>query len=280
MSRWMFVKRSLWYPDNLADLRAWYKADAITGLSDGDPVSTWSDSSGGGYDLTQTSTARPLYQTATLNGLPVVEFDGSDDYLAASTAADWAFLNSNTASEVLAVWKAGSVSNANAAYALLSTNRGSVSYPGVLSFFDGRSSATRSNGFATNVRPSGGGSSIAAYTGDDEHDSDVATIIHVKYDFGTGTAGNRILHRINGGSAIGGNTDSAAVDTGTPDHPLYLGRGGTFSWLHGYIAEVVICDAALSSTDREKVEGYLAWKWGLESNLPSGHPYENAAPTA
>ena len=30
----------------------------------------------------------------------------------------------------------------------------------------------------------------------------------------------------------------------------------------------------------EKAEGYLAWKWGLVSNLPSGHPYKNAAPTA
>lgn len=25
-------------------------------------------------------------------------------------------------------------------------------------------------------------------------------------------------------------------------------------------------------------EGYLAWKWGLQGNLPSSHPYKNAAP--
>ena len=29
----------------------------------------------------------------------------------------------------------------------------------------------------------------------------------------------------------------------------------------------------------EKAEGYLAWKWGLVSNLPSGHPYKNSRPT-
>ena len=29
----------------------------------------------------------------------------------------------------------------------------------------------------------------------------------------------------------------------------------------------------------EKAEGYLAWKWGLEGNLPSDHPYKNSAPT-
>jgi len=32
-------------------------------------------------------------------------------------------------------------------------------------------------------------------------------------------------------------------------------------------------------TDFEKAEGYLAWKWGLEGNLPSDHPYKNSAPT-
>ncbi len=28
-----------------------------------------------------------------------------------------------------------------------------------------------------------------------------------------------------------------------------------------------------------KAEGYLAWKWGLQGNLPSSHPYKNNPPT-
>jgi len=35
----------------------------------------------------------------------------------------------------------------------------------------------------------------------------------------------------------------------------------------------------LPSSDRELVEGYLAWKWGLQANLPVDHPYRNAPPT-
>ena len=31
-------------------------------------------------------------------------------------------------------------------------------------------------------------------------------------------------------------------------------------------------------TDVQKAEGYLAHKWGLAGNLPSGHPYKNSAP--
>ena len=32
--------------------------------------------------------------------------------------------------------------------------------------------------------------------------------------------------------------------------------------------------------DVEKAEGYLAHKWGLESNLPVSHPYKSSAPTS
>jgi len=43
---------------------------------------------------------------------------------------------------------------------------------------------------------------------------------------------------------------------------------------NGYVAEVIIYkDNVLSTTQRQQVEGYLAWKWGLQNNLPSDHPY-------
>jgi len=46
----------------------------------------------------------------------------------------------------------------------------------------------------------------------------------------------------------------------------------------GVIYEFVFCPTALSENDRQKVEGYLAHKWGLEANLPSDHPYKSTAP--
>jgi hypothetical protein len=48
--------------------------------------------------------------------------------------------------------------------------------------------------------------------------------------------------------------------------------------LNGKIGEIVVMDS-VSSTDREKMEGYLAHKWGLTSNLPSDHPYKTLWPT-
>jgi hypothetical protein len=45
-----------------------------------------------------------------------------------------------------------------------------------------------------------------------------------------------------------------------------------------YISEVVGCNVKLSTEDREKLEGYLAWKWGVEGDLPAAHPYIEGPP--
>ncbi len=51
--------------------------------------------------------------------------------------------------------------------------------------------------------------------------------------------------------------------------------GGAFK---GYVGEIVTYPTGLSNSDRQKVEGYLAWKWGLQANLPNSQPYKNAPP--
>jgi hypothetical protein len=66
--------------------------------------------------------------------------------------------------------------------------------------------------------------------------------------------------------------------------PWTTGRFGsdrTFTGRHfsGYLAEALAFEEELSQSDIEKIEGYLMHKWGLEANLPSGHPYKSAAPT-
>jgi hypothetical protein len=34
----------------------------------------------------------------------------------------------------------------------------------------------------------------------------------------------------------------------------------------------------LTATEHNQITGYLAWKWGSQSSLPSNHPFKNAAP--
>lgn len=56
-------------------------------------------------------------------------------------------------------------------------------------------------------------------------------------------------------------------------------KDGAANFLNGDIGEIIIVDGAPDTATRQLIEGYLAWKWGLEANLPSGHPYKSAAPT-
>jgi hypothetical protein len=56
--------------------------------------------------------------------------------------------------------------------------------------------------------------------------------------------------------------------------------GGNNSWpgLNANVYEVLIYNAALTTSQRQQVEGYLAWKWGLQNNLPSTHAYKKFRP--
>jgi hypothetical protein len=43
--------------------------------------------------------------------------------------------------------------------------------------------------------------------------------------------------------------------------------------LTGYLDEILVYNVDLSASDRQRIEGYLAWKWNLTSKLPVAHPY-------
>jgi dienelactone hydrolase len=51
------------------------------------------------------------------------------------------------------------------------------------------------------------------------------------------------------------------------------------SW-NGKIYEIVSYQSLLNTAERQKVEGYLAYKWGLQNLLPPSHPYKNTRPPA
>jgi hypothetical protein len=81
---------------------------------------------------------------------------------------------------------------------------------------------------------------------------------------------------------LNGSSAASASCTGNFGYTAYgIGAAPAFpaEWLQGYISEIIIYNASLTTTQRQKIEGYLAWKWGLESTLPGGHPYKTAAPT-
>jgi hypothetical protein len=47
---------------------------------------------------------------------------------------------------------------------------------------------------------------------------------------------------------------------------------------NGRYREILVYDRSLTAAQRQAVEGYLAWKWGLTSSLPTDHPYRSIRP--
>lgn len=65
--------------------------------------------------------------------------------------------------------------------------------------------------------------------------------------------------------------------SGTPTVWCLGGVNGTPRTI-GKIYEVVLFDTVLPTEDRQRIEGYLAHKWGLEANLAGDHPYKDNPP--
>ena len=44
------------------------------------------------------------------------------------------------------------------------------------------------------------------------------------------------------------------------------------------VGEILVYKGTFTIFQRQQMEGYLAWKWGLQANLPATHPFYNAPP--
>jgi hypothetical protein len=72
--------------------------------------------------------------------------------------------------------------------------------------------------------------------------------------------------------------DLTSVSLGGGARPFLLGNrstggGGNFAFGEGIVTRGDIADA-----DRQRIEGFLAWRSGIQSRLPAGHPYSSSAP--
>lgn len=75
-------------------------------------------------------------------------------------------------------------------------------------------------------------------------------------------------------------TNSTLWQPYTPSStPWVLGYTGSYPVQQDFYLHEFLCFSIyLNTTQRQVVEGYLAWKWGIQSKLPVGHPYKNARP--
>lgn len=62
--------------------------------------------------------------------------------------------------------------------------------------------------------------------------------------------------------------------------PLSQIFGNAFGteYLNAPCGEIIYYLRRVSNAERQQIEGYLAWKWGLQELLANNHPYKSAAP--
>ncbi len=231
------VQSGLTVPKNNLKLRL--RADqGVTSSSDS--VSEWDDMSGNGNNATQSYSAnQPLYVAGAMNNMPVIRFDGGS-HLALPTSTALGIQNHDY--EMFIVARS---SSSNIQF-LLSGNTleqfeyhlngvGARFIPITATYLDLGTSGTYTDGkphvFEAHASSSGGGMSVDGVNG------------------GTTTA--NILSSDGGILRIGERSD------------------GTLHF-NGDIAEVLVYDTVLTSTQRDSVEQYLAARYNINSgSLPT-----------
>jgi len=221
------------------NLQLWLKADAIAGLNNNDPVSTWVDSSVNGRNATQSGAARPTYITGALNSKPVVRFDGFVDYMAVADNNVWAFSDFN----MFVVVKMTATSSEWWKRSWLAQDDGSGPMPKWIWSYD----------------PTAGSQIWHYYNGVTLWGAAWTPSTSQYYVLELRKSGSNYSF-YEDGNANG--TASSATPIPNASSPLTVGKAeqGTFQ---GDIAEVVIYNAALSNADRNQTGWYLGDKYGL-----------------
>ncbi len=236
----------IWKPSDLGGgLSLWLDAADPTTVTIATGVSQWLDKSGrSNHVLQATGANQPSYVAPSSANLGSVVFTTSNTMQSASLAA-----------QPLTLTKSYSF-----AMVLTLTTQ---SFGDILNF--------GGSNFQIGTNPGTGSLCAIFYQKQFSGNLMTATSITVNTQyvlFGTQQIGSQAFY-IN--SAPGG-TGSNATDCGTPSSFL-IGSSQGIS-----CNEVLVFPSIASTNFRYLVEGYLAWKWGQRSQLPTTHPYKLAPP--
>lgn len=228
-----------WLPTQITGLQFWFDAADTSSMTfSGSTVTQWRDKSGNSRNLNQNTGA--TYSSSSL------VFTGSQSYNAANTTN----LLRNTAFSIFIVEK---------------VNTGG--------FLLGDTGAAGTNGGLHIGYRSLTNATFAFYSNDLEITSISGSGASRIWSFILPSSANRFTN-LNGSlvATLGNLTQLNSFNT--------LQVGGVFngSLYNGTLYEIVGYTGALTTLQNQQVEGYLAWKWNLQGNLPSNHPYKNSAP--
>lgn len=256
-------KKSLWSPSLNISPSSWLDAsDAGSYVVNGsNEITSVADKSG---STTFTVDGSPVVVSNNLNGLSTLLFDGTESLISAFDVP-W---SSNGNHWAIGVFQWITVddtkdsffsADGTRTYALSSAAVGS--WPGEIDY-DG------ANSISTGIAKNDFTVSIPSSTW---------VIVSIVFN----KSGNQIFGRLDGTTRTDIDPYSLSMDATTD---LRIMRQRSNKKLHGRMAEFfhvagIPGTGGTDISEVQKAEGYLAHKWGLEGNLPDGHPYKNSAPT-
>jgi hypothetical protein len=252
-------------PTSVPGIALWLDAaDASTIVGTASLVNEWKDKSGNGLNATKNTDVAPTYSSTGFNGLPGVLFNFSTTRLHTPSISPTPVLSSNgTDTTIFAVvnWVGG--------------------VNGILLGLD--STPANFMVFVPWTFPTGGATNMFVDLGYYARFGDSVVLSHPSSTpliFSITRSGLNGSIYVNGNIHASSTTLPLTATFGTTIQTLGIGSASPADTrvFNSYIGEILIYNRALTTSEREKVEGYLAWKWRRQNTLGTTHPYSKFGP--
>jgi hypothetical protein len=259
----------VWSPAEITTALWLDAADVSTVTTESGNVSQWNDKSGNSRNASQSTSAnRPTYSATGFNGKPGAVFNGSSQLLEITNALSLT-RNIGSISFFFAAHTSG-LTGSNQALMAFSigtapTDRVSCAYL--------QDTKLRIGGRRLDADSFAGASSSGSW-------NTSPAVLCFQWEFAVAKAS--IFYNGANGDPLEATLHTAGniSDTDSQVTPkIGAIAAGVSNFFNGPIAEIVVTTSTITTNTRQRIEGYLAHKWGLTANLPSDHPYKTVGPT-
>lgn len=248
-------------PVNFSQMDNWFDGFSFFGSTFGQPTGNWNDKLG---QLIFTSVNNPTVGSNSINGYPNVSFDATSNQYYATAGT-----NMNIGSNIFGIFAVVQFRTPTSDGAIITKNGGNA--------VAGKWGLFRSNAqIQFTVSPTSNTTVSTVYS-DTSTDPQIIGAYWDRsnmylYRNGRLAASNALLN-----SSNLSNTNSNFIGA----HNNAAGNGPLSNmYFDGNIGELVVyfTGVSFSASNRQKMEGAMAWRWGLQTRLPSDHPYRTLRP--
>lgn len=254
------ISVGLFSPSTISNCVLWFDAaDANTFTLSGSAISLWRDKSSNAYSVGQANASfQPVFTSSAQNGLSGIQL-ATATYLFNAGSSMTNFTTGSATSVFMTVRNASTNTGWNITNTL---------------WFTGAVNGTNRYHFSLNQGATAGTTLFAngALVGQVTSNA-VAASSNAIVGF-TASATSATIH-------TNGSLDSyAGVSLPNANDSTYFmfgdARNSSGVASNVMIFEMVGYNRQVTTFERQQVEGYFAWKWGMVANLPITHPYKNA----